>query len=303
MTRAGQDLIPARRTVQRVTDKVWMGKDDQVDDKAFVIQPSFAGYPATDPFLALSEDWMSSPGFDWHPHRGVETVTIVLDGVLEHGDSLGNAGLLTAGDAQWMTAARGIIHREHAYRDEHAHTLQLWVNLPAALKMTATRYRDVRAAELPVYLAPGLQIAMMSWYGADPRTVGSPAPRILALVIRLEPGRSHTQVLPADHRTFACVLDGEATIGGRPVAAGQTAWSDPAADVADPALGNGDSYLDIQAGDGDRLARVLLFSGRPLREPVAAGASFVMNTEDEIRQAIKDFESGKFGEIPRTARL
>jgi redox-sensitive bicupin YhaK (pirin superfamily) len=98
-------------------------------------------------------------------------------------------------------------------------------------------------------------------------------------------------------------LDGEATIGGRPVAAGQIAWSDPAADVLDPALGEGDSYLDIQASDGDRPTTVLLFSGRPLREPVAAGAPFVMNIEDEIRQAVKDYESGKFGEIPRTARL
>ncbi|HET6190762.1 MAG TPA: pirin family protein [Trebonia sp.] len=106
-------LLPVRRAADRVTDKVRLGKDGQVDDKAMVIQPSYAGYPSTDPFIALSEDWMSSPGFDWHPHRGVETVTVVLDGVLEHGDSLGNAGTLTPGDAQWMTAGRGIIHREH----------------------------------------------------------------------------------------------------------------------------------------------------------------------------------------------
>jgi redox-sensitive bicupin YhaK (pirin superfamily) len=300
---ACEELFHVRRTVQRVTDKVRIGKDHQVDDKALVIQPSYAGYPATDPFIALSEDWISSPGFDWHPHRGVETVTIVVDGVLEHGDSLGNAGLLTTGDVQWMTAGRGIIHREHAHRDEYAHTLQLWINLPAALKMTETRYQDLRAAELPVYLAPGLQVRMMSWYGADPLAMGAAASRIRALVIQLEPGRSYAQLLPADHRVFAYLLEGEATIGGRPVAAGQIAWSDPAADVPAPVGGDGASYLDIQASDGDRQATVLLFSGRPLREPVAAGASFVMNTEDEIRQAIKDYESGKFGEIPRTARL
>lgn len=301
--RAAEELFPVWRTVGRVTDKARIGKDRQVDDKAFVIQPSYAGYPATDPFIALSEDWMSSPGFDWHPHRGVETVTIVVDGVLEHGDSLGNAGLLTTGDAQWMTAGRGIIHREHAYRDEFAHTLQLWINLPAALKMTATRYRDLRTGELPVYFRPGLQVRMMSWAGADPRAVGAAPPRILALVIRLEPGRSHAQVLPAGHRAFVYTLDGEATIGGRPVAAGQIAWSDPVADVLVPGLSEGDSYLDIRAGDGDQPATVLLFAGRPLREPVAAGASFVMNTQEEIRQAIKDYESGLFGEVPRTARL
>jgi hypothetical protein len=299
-------LLPVRRAADRVTDKVRLGKDGQVDDKAMVIQPSYAGYPSTDPFIALSEDWMSSPGFDWHPHRGVETVTVVLDGVLEHGDSLGNAGTLTPGDAQWMRAGRGIIHREHAYRGEYAHTLQLWVNLPAALKMTATGYRDLRGAELPVFLAPGVRVRMMSWHGADPRTVDAAAPRILALVIRLEPGRAHAQVLPADHRAFAYLLDGKATIGGRPVAAGQVAWSDPAADPAAPAAGDGASYLsylDIQAGDGDKPTSVLLFSGCPLREPVAAGASFVMNTEAEIQQAIRDYESGRFGEVPRTARL
>jgi quercetin 2,3-dioxygenase len=307
---ATRELLPVRRATDRVTDKIRLGKDRQVDDKAMVIQPSYAGYPSTDPFIALSEDWMSSPGFDWHPHRGVETVTVVLDGVLEHGDSLGNAGTLTPGDAQWMTAGRGIIHREHAYRNEYAHTLQLWVNLPAALKMTATGYRDLRDAELPLFVAPGVQVRMMSWHGADPRTLDAAAPRILALVIRLEPGCAHAQPLPADHRAFVYLLDGKATIGSHPVAAGQVAWSDPAADSpadsAAPTAGDGArylSYLDIQAGDGDKPTSVLLFSGRPLREPVAAGASFVMNTEAEIRQAIRDYESGKFGEVPRTARL
>ena len=85
----------------------------------------------TDPFVLLSEDWFSSSGFDWHPHRGLETVTFVLDGVLEHGDNVGNSGTLEPGDVQWMTAGRGIIHREHAFRYEHTHLLQLWVNLPA----------------------------------------------------------------------------------------------------------------------------------------------------------------------------
>jgi quercetin 2,3-dioxygenase len=297
--------LPVRRAVHRVSDKVQLGEDRQVDDKTMVIQPSYAGYPSTDPFLALSEDWMSNPGFDWHPHRGVETVTIVLDGILEHGDSLGNAGLLTLGDAQWMTAGRGIIHREHAYRNEYAHTLQLWVNLPATQKMTATRYRDLRAGELPVYLGPGLRVRMMSWDGADPRALGAVAPRILALVIRLEPGCTHAQVLPNDHRAFAYLLEGEATIGGHLVTVGQIAWSDPATD-APARVGDGigqPGYLDIEAGDGDEPAAVLLFSGRPLREPVAAGASFVMNTQAEIQQAIRDYEAGKFGEIPRIARL
>jgi redox-sensitive bicupin YhaK (pirin superfamily) len=105
-----------------------------------VIAPGDAA--RTEPLLMLSEDSFSSPGFEWHPHRGVGTVTMVLDGVLEHGDSLGHTGALEPGDVQWMTAGRGIIHRELAFRDEHAHTLQLWVNLPAAKKLVETRYQS-----------------------------------------------------------------------------------------------------------------------------------------------------------------
>ena len=130
-------------TVERALDR-WhgvrrLGPDGQVDDKAIVIPPG--AFVETDPFLLLSEDWFSSPGFDWHPHRGIETVTVVLDGALEHGDNHGHAGVLEPGAVQWMTAGEGIVHRELAYRDEHAHTLQLWVNLPAALKMAPARCR------------------------------------------------------------------------------------------------------------------------------------------------------------------
>ena len=150
----------ARRTVARVEDKIHFGADSQVDDRNVVITPM---NPAlTDPFLLLSEDWFSTPGFEWHPHRGLETVTLVLDGVLEHGDNLGNAGALSTGDIQWMTAGRGIIHRELAFRNERAHTLQLWVNLPARLKMAGTRYQDLRAADRPVIDHDGARIDLIS---------------------------------------------------------------------------------------------------------------------------------------------
>jgi redox-sensitive bicupin YhaK (pirin superfamily) len=150
----------ARRTVVRVEDKIHLGADSQVDDRNVLITP--VNPAATDPFLLLSEDWFSTPGFEWHPHRGLETVTLVLDGVLEHGDNLGNAGALTAGDIQWMTAGRGIIHRELAFRNERAHTLQLWVNLPGELKMTGTRYQDLRAADRPVIERDGARIGLIS---------------------------------------------------------------------------------------------------------------------------------------------
>ena len=135
-------------------------------------QPGHAA--RTDPFLVLSEDWFSSPGFEWHPHRGVETVTTVLDGVLEHGDNAGHAGALEPGDVQWMTAGRGIIHRELAYRNEHAHTLQLWLNMPASARLADTRYQDIRAATRPVRAACGARIDVIS----EPRRpAGWPAPR------------------------------------------------------------------------------------------------------------------------------
>ncbi len=177
---------PTRRTVARVETKRRLGPDAQVDDKAMIIGPDAPS--RTDPFLVLSEDWFSAPGFEWHPHRGVETVTTVLDGVLEHGDNAGHAGALEPGDVQWMMAGRGIIHRELAYRNEHAHTLQLWVNMPAAAKLAGSGYQDIRAAGRPVT----------------------------------------DHALPAAHRAFGYVLSGRAVISGRTVAAGQIAWSDPA---------------------------------------------------------------------------
>ena len=173
---------PARRTVARVETKRRLGPDAQVDDKAMIIGPDAPR--RTDPFLVLSEDWFSSPGFEWHPHRGVETVTTVLDGVLEHGDNAGHAGALEPGDVQWMTAGRGIIHRELAYRNEHAHTLQLWVNMPASAKLASTRYQDIRAAARPVSTAGGVRIDVISaprqpavaWLGR-PSTTGRSAAR------------------------------------------------------------------------------------------------------------------------------
>ncbi|MGH3370876.1 MAG: pirin family protein [Nocardioidaceae bacterium] len=162
--------ILAVRGIARVEDRRRLGPDAQVDDKAMVFA---AADPAlTDPFLFLAEDWFSSPGFEWHPHRGIETVTTVVDGVLEHGDNLGNTGALEPGDVQWMTAGRGIIHRELAYRNEHAHTLQLWLNLPAARKLTDTRYQDLLATGRPRVTRP-----VRRWTSSPAPSTASPARR------------------------------------------------------------------------------------------------------------------------------
>jgi redox-sensitive bicupin YhaK (pirin superfamily) len=274
------------RGVDRVETKVRFGPDGQVDDKALIIMPSD---PArTDPFLALAEDWFSSPGFDWHPHRGIETVTLVLDGVLEHGDNLGNAGALEPGDVQWMTAGRGIIHRELAFRDEHAHTLQLWVNLPADLKLVSTRYQDLHAAKRPRITSPGTRVDLISGEGG-PALNHWP---ITGALITLEPGTSISYALPERHRAFAYVVAGTAVVAGHTVHAGQIAWSDPAP-----------GELSLAAPDGDEVATVMLYSGEPIREPVVLGGPFVMNSREEITRAFADFHAGHFGDVPRQARL
>jgi len=284
----------ARRTVARVEDKIHFGADSQVDDRNVVITPM---NPAlTDPFLLLSEDWFSTPGFEWHPHRGLETVTLVLDGVLEHGDNLGNAGALSTGDIQWMTAGRGIIHRELAFRNERAHTLQLWVNLPARLKMVGTRYQDLRAADRPVIDHDGARIDLIS---GDADGTSGPALNnwpISGTLITLEPNRSLERLLPGRDRAFFYVLSGEVTVAGRAVRAGQIAWSDPVPQATA-------SVITLTTGDGDQSSAVMVYSGQPIGQPVAMGGPFVMNTKTEITQAFNDFHSGKFGNIPRQARL
>ena len=282
---------PAARTVARVETKRRLGPDAQVDDKALVISPDV---PArTDPFLALSEDWFSSPGFEWHPHRGVETVTTVLDGVLEHGDNAGNAGTLEPGDVQWMTAGRGIIHRELAYRNEHAHTLQLWVNMPAAAKLAGTGYQDIRAASRLVTEAGGVRIDVIPRAGASHWPVSG-------AVLTLEPGAALDYDLPALDRAFGYVLSGRAVIAGRAVAAGQIAWSDPA---GAPGAAAG-SVLPVSAPrDQDGVTTIMLYSGPPIGEPVVLGGPFVMNTRAEIAAAFADFERGAFGQVPRMMRL
>jgi quercetin 2,3-dioxygenase len=282
------------RTVDRVETKTNLGPDAQVDNKNLIITPQRP--ELTDPFLVLVEDWFSTPGFNWHPHRGLETVTLVVDGVLEHGDNVGNAGALTTGDVQWMTAGRGIIHRELAFRDERAHTLQLWLNLPASLKMTPSRYQDLLAVRRPVLDLPGVQVDVIS--GAAQGVTGPAANHwpISAAVITMEPNREYRHGLLGRDRAFAYVLDGQVTIAGRNVTAGQIAWSDPLGQVAD-------TTIRLQTGDGEAPSKILLYSGEPIGEPVTVGGSFVMNTPDQIEQAIKDFHNGKFGEVPKIARL
>jgi len=290
--------LAGQRTLTRITDKQQLGPDAQVDDKALVFVPTDPAL--TDPFLALVEDWFSTPGFEWHPHRGLETVTTVVDGVLEHGDNLGHAGALEAGEVQWMTAGHGIIHRELAYRDEHAHVLQMWLNLPAEKKLTPSRYQDLTNSAMSRVHTPGVSIDVHAGTVGGVTGAARTHHPVQGLVATLDPGASYDLQVPAEHRLFAHVMDGRVLVGGRELVAGHTGWSDP--------LSGSDSAPDVTtlhlaAVDPEKPARVMVYSGTPLREPVAVGGPFVMNTKVEVTKAFTDFHAGAFGPVPRQARL
>lgn len=272
-----------------------LGRDAQVDAKALVIVPD--DFARIDPFLALAEDWFSSPGFDWHPHRGIETVTTVIDGALEHGDNHGNTGVLEPGAVQWMTAGEGIIHRELAYRDEHAHTLQLWVNLPSSHKMADARYQDLALAGMGRLEARGVSIRLVSG-----RTMGELGPAqnhwpITGMQIVLEPGCSVTVDLPGRDRAFLYVMSGTLAVGSLAtvLTAPEVGWTDP--------VGMGPSTLELAATHDVEEVRLVLYSGEPIREPVVAYGPFVMNSREQIEQAFRDLRAGRFGAVPALGRI
>ncbi|WBB60215.1 pirin family protein [Streptomyces sp. WMMC500] len=286
---------PTERRVDRVVAKVDIGPTPMSDHSALIIPPGDDAW--TDPFLLMGEERVSQPGFEWHPHRGMETVTLVLDGALEHGDSMGNTGVLGPGDVQWMTAGRGVIHREVAARAEHAHVIQMWLNLPSHQKSVPTGYQDLRAGSHAVHTEPGVLVELIS---GGTGAVRGPAVNhwpILGMVITLDPRTEYRQILDGSERSFAYVIAGCLTVGGRTVRAGEIAWSDPVSRQGDP------TTLLLAAGDADEQTKVMVFSGRPIGETVVAHGPFVMNSRAEIVQAYRDFHSGKFGSIPRHTRL
>jgi hypothetical protein len=233
-----------------------------------------------DPFLMLDEFYSDDPrdylaGFPSHPHRGFETVTYMLDGRMRHEDSRGNRGDLGPGDVQWMSAARGIIHSEMPQQTEgRMRGFQLWLNLPAKEKMKPAAYRDIPAAEIPV--VDGVKVIAGEYRGTKGAIHGG-ATDPYYFDVRLEPGAAFEAALPAGHNAFVYAYEGEATIGGK-------ALPQRAAGI----LGDGEG-ISITS---ERGARVLLLAGRPLREPVVQYGPFVMNSREEIEQAIRDYQSG-----------
>ncbi len=260
-----------------------------------------------DPFLLLDDFRNDIPadylaGFPWHPHRGIETITYVLAGTVEHGDSMGNRGAIGAGDVQWMTAGRGIIHQEMPKGDSQGrmHGFQLWANLPASLKMSAPRYQEVKAGDIPLITdddGTAVRIVSGSFWGKTGPVDGVAAEPVY-IDVSVPPGKRKSLPIETTRHAFAYVFAG----GGRFANA-----SDPG-EVKTEILGGADrgdaannrSLVLFDRGDevvveaGHEGIRFLLVAGKPLEEPVAWRGPIVMNTQDELRQAFRELEDGTF---------
>src|SRR5207249_4922572 len=269
-----------------------------------------------DPFLLLDdfrnerpEDYLA--GFPWHPHRGIETITYVLAGTVEHGDSMGNQGAIAAGDVQWMTAGSGIIHQEMPKGDEKGrmHGFQLWANLPSSLKMTAPRYQEVKAGNIPAVTDDdGTQVRVVcgSFWGATGPVDGIAADPMY-LDVSVPPGKRKSLPVETTRHAFAYVFAGSGKFcnasGPLAVPTEGVGWADTSlateADNRSLILFDKGDEVTVQAGDGG--IRFLLVSGKPLGEPVAWYGPIVMNTQAELQQAYEELQRGTFlkSERPR----
>lgn len=267
-----------------------------------------------DPFLLFDDFRSENPedyraGFPWHPHRGMETITYVLEGDVEHGDSLGNSGVISAGDVQWMTGGSGIVHQEMPKGDRKGRMLgfQLWSNLPKTQKMMDPRYLEVKAASIPTVKTPsGASVRLVA---GQLEGVRGPVRGIVSdpeyLDVSLPAGASFSHPVPADHNVFAYVFEGEG-------------YFDPSRDAYDREA-SGVNYFDLNRsctcgdgsvilyGPGNRVVvttdkkpiRFLLVSGKPLGEPIAWYGPIVMNTRQELRTAFEEYEKGTFVKASR----
>lgn len=262
-----------------------------------------------DPFLLLDDFRNDRPenylaGFPWHPHRGIETITYVLAGTVEHADSMGNSGVIGAGDVQWMTAGSGIIHQEMPQGDAagRMHGFQLWANLPAALKMTAPRYQDVKAADIPTVTDDdGTQVRVVCGSFGDTRgPVEGIATDPIYLDISVPAGKRKTLPVETTRHALAYVFGGAGKFCN--ASAPLAVPTEPAGwlDTTPPSEADNRSLILFDRGDevvvqaGDEGVRFLLVSGKPLQEPVAWYGPIVMNTQEELQQAFEELQANTF---------
>jgi hypothetical protein len=293
------DLAVGRERAVKSLTTAPLGKEGD----GFPVHRAFAGVDASelDPFVHMDEmgavDYGPGEpkGTPWHPHRGFETVTYMIDGTFRHQDSHGGGGLITNGDTQWMTAGAGILHievppEELVISGGLFHGVQLWVNLPASDKMLPPRYQDLRADKV-VLLTTHDGGALLRVVAGDldghvgPGATHTPITFVHAT---LEPGALAEVPWPSSYNALVYALSGSGTIGSK---------SQPIHDGQLAVMGEGD-YMTLAAREGGTALDVLLLGGAPIGEPVAWYGPFVMNTEAELRQAFEDFQQGRMGEIP-----
>lgn len=271
--------------------------------------------PQFDPFLMLDDFHTSNPeeylaGFPWHPHRGIETITYILEGLVEHGDSMGNSGVIGSGEVQWMTAGSGIIHQEMP-RKSPTGTMwgfQLWANLPAAQKMMAPRYRDIKATDIPeVILDSGVKIKIVSGEVAG---VSGPVRDIVIdpefLDVTVPAGACFTHAVKHDHTVFVYVLEGNGYFDDQRDVYSCNADPDKWSNLTPDCLCCPESVILYEhAGDQIKInatssaLRFLFLAGHPLNEPVAWQGPIVMNSKDELRVAFEEFNNGTFIKTPK----
>jgi quercetin 2,3-dioxygenase len=275
----------------RQISKVWRSKPT-MEGAGVRLRRVFGNYEASlmDPFLLLDHFGSDDPddylaGFPWHPHRGIETITYMLEGEVEHGDSLGNRGTIGSGDIQWMTAGSGIIHQEMPQRYYGTmRGLQLWANLPASNKMMAPRYRDIAGSGVPEIVLANAKIKVIA--GEIGGTAGTVADIVIDptyLDVSMPPGSTLDLPVKYGHTAFAFVLEGAGSFNRE---------GSPLLEAGHLVLfGEGDR---VSVSTSDLPARFIFVSGRPLREPIAWGGPIVMNTEEELEQAFREYRDGTF---------
>ncbi|HEX3947246.1 MAG TPA: pirin family protein [Acidimicrobiales bacterium] len=296
---------PSTTTVRPVTQLTTAPQG--LEGEGFPVRRAFAGVPLgdLDPFVHMDqmgevEYGPGEPkGTPWHPHRGFETVTYMIDGTFQHQDSIGGGGLITNGATQWMTAGAGILHIERPPDDLIAsgglfHGIQLWVNLPAADKWADPRYQDIEPHAATLLASPdgGALVRVIAGPVAGQQGPGVTYTPISVVHATLSPAAQLVLPWPAEFNGLLYVLAGRGTVGpeARPVHTGQLAVHGP-----------GDAIVvaaDREQDSGSPTLEVLVLGGRPIREPVAAYGPFVMNTKDELAQAFEDFHAGRLGTIP-----
>jgi redox-sensitive bicupin YhaK (pirin superfamily) len=297
--REEKEIRATGRTVAGIVNSI-----ETLEGAGFLVRRPFpkASFSEFDPFLLLDEMGPmnvapgEAKGAPDHPHRGFETVTYLLSGEMAHKDSQGHAGKLSAGDVQWMTAGAGVVHSEmpsaeFQRRGGRLHGFQLWVNLPSRNKMMTPRYQEIPAASIPVARTEDglVSVRVIAGESLGARAAIETVTPIMYLHFTLRPGGRVSQLVPRGYNAFAYIVDGVGLFGaeGERAARGQMVMFAPDGDVL---------MIENPAGAGAPL-EVLLIAGVPLNEPVARYGPFVMNTEEEIYQAVEDYRSGRMGAI------